>query len=247
MKASAIEFRLRMLIIMAIVMLGFWAPWNSALSPGWQVPLSERLPLELSRLGLLSFTIATPVVIISAASLAGVGAILRVWGAAWLGPGIVLHGQMQAGTVMADGPYRYVRNPLYVGVWLLIAALGLLMSPTGALFTMVLLTVFLLRLILGEEGFLSAQLGDPYMAYLRSAPRLIPRLRSTLPRTGRKPHWIRGVLSEITPIGIFVTLAFLSWTYNNRLMEQAVIVSFGVGLVMRAFTLGISKDSSSPK
>jgi protein-S-isoprenylcysteine O-methyltransferase Ste14 len=119
------------------------------------------------------------------------------------------------------------------------------MSPTGALFTMVLLTVFLLRLVLGEEAFLTAQLGEPYLAYLHAVPRLIPRLRTTLNSTGRKPRWLHGVLSEITPIGVFVALAFLSWTYNNRLMEQAIVVSFGLGLVMRAFTLGFSTDSRS--
>ena len=234
-----------MLINLTIILLGLNAPWTRALGPDQRIPLLEWLPLELSRLGLLSFAAATPVVIVVAALLAGIGAILRVWGAAWLGPGIVLHGQMQAGAVMANGPYRYVRNPLYLGVWCLVAGLGLLMPPTGAFVTMVLLTVFLLRLIFGEEAFLTAQLGEPYLAYLQAVPRLIPRLRNTLPRTGRKPQWVRGGLSEITPIGIFVALAFLSWTYNERLMARTIIVSFGVGLMMRAFTLGVSKESHS--
>jgi protein-S-isoprenylcysteine O-methyltransferase Ste14 len=247
MKASAIEFRLRMPINLTIILLGLMAPWTRALGPDQRMPMLEWLPLELSRLGLLSFAAATPAVIVLTAFLAGIGAILRVWGAAWLGPGIVLHGQMQAGAVMADGPYRYVRNPLYLGVWFMFAALGFLMPPTGALFAMVMVTVFLLRLILGEEAFLNAQLGQPYRNYLSAVPRLIPRLRTDLPSAGRKPRWLHGVLSEITPIGMFVAFAFLSWTYNKRLMAQAIIVSFGVGLVMRAFTLGISKDSRSPE
>ena len=111
------------------------------------------------------------------------GAILRVWGTAYLGYGTVHHGQMQAGAVMAAGPYRYVRNPLYLGVWCMMAAMAFIMPPTGALFAMTLLTVFSLRLILGEEAYLSAQLGEPYQAYLRAVPRLIPRLRTTLPRS----------------------------------------------------------------
>jgi protein-S-isoprenylcysteine O-methyltransferase Ste14 len=142
MKASALEFRLRMPINFTIVVLGFLAPWTGALGWGSRIPLLEWLPLELSRLGLLSFTVATPAVIVFAALLAAIGAILRVWGTAWLGPATVQHGQMKAGAVMADGPYRYVRNPLYLGLWFVFAALGFLMPPTGAMFTMVLVTVF---------------------------------------------------------------------------------------------------------
>ena len=112
---------------------------------------------------------------------------------------------MKAGAVMADGPYRYVRNPLYLGVWFMVAAMAFLMPPTGALFAMTLLTVFLLRLILGEEAFLSAQLGEPYQAYLRAVPRLIPRLRTTCAAcsaaslTGSALCW-----PKITPIGVFL-------------------------------------------
>lgn len=40
-------------------------------------------------------------------------------------------------------------------------AMAFIMPATGALFAMALLTVFLLRLILGEEAFLAAQLGSP--------------------------------------------------------------------------------------
>src|SRR5208337_3487329 len=124
----------------------------------------EWLALELSRTGLVTFAVATAVVIVCGALIAAIGAVLRIWGSAWLGHGIVLNAQMQAGTLMADGPYRCLRNPLYLGLWCTIAALALLMPPTGALFTMVLLTTFQLYLIFGEEAFLTAQLGDPYRA-----------------------------------------------------------------------------------
>jgi protein-S-isoprenylcysteine O-methyltransferase Ste14 len=108
------------------------------------------------------------------------------------------------------------------------------MPPTGALFAIVLISVFLLRLILGEEAFLSAQLGEPYRAYLASVPRLIPRLRTTVARGGCRPYWLRGVLAELLPIGVFFTLATLSWTYDNRLMGRAILIVFGASLVVRA-------------
>jgi protein-S-isoprenylcysteine O-methyltransferase Ste14 len=145
---------------------------------------------------------------------------------------------------MADGPYRYVRNPLYLGLWFMVAALAFLMPPTGAPCALVLLTFFLLRLILSEEAFLSAQLGEVYQAYLRAVPRLIPRLRTHLRTTDAKPQWFRALVAEITPLGVFFSLAFLSWSYNQRLMIRAILISFGISLVARAFMPGILAHST---
>jgi len=234
MRASAIEFRLRMPIMVALVVLGFWAPWIEALDLGHRISLLEWLALVVSRAGLLRFTYASPAVIGVATALAALGAVLRVWGAAYLGYDTVHHGAMQSGAVMADGPYRFVRNPLYLGGWCMFAAMAFLMPPTGALVAMALLTLFLLRLILGEEAFLTEKLGEPYRAYLRAVPRLIPRLRGSLPAAGNKANWGIAMITELNPIGIFLMYAVLSWWYDYELMLKAVLVIFGVSLVVRA-------------
>jgi protein-S-isoprenylcysteine O-methyltransferase Ste14 len=237
MRASAIEFRLRMLIMIVIVFVGFWSPWLGSSTGGWgfapRISTLEWLPLELSRLGLTSFAVATPIVIVVGALIALAGAVLRVWGTAYLGYTTVHHSDMQAGAVMADGPYRYMRNPLYLGGWFMMLAISLLMAPSGALFSMVLLTIFFLRLILGEEAFLTTQLGESYREYLRSVPRLIPRLRSSLPPAGNKPHWLTALLTEIMPIGMFVTMAVLAWFYDQQLMLEGLFSSFLASLFAR--------------
>ena len=242
MKASAIEFRLRMVIQIVIVVLGFWAPWLRTFDLGRRISTLEWFALGISRLGMASFTVATPIVIVLGALAAAIGAILRVWGAAYLGYDIVHHGQMQGGAVMAAGPFRYMRNPLYLGGWFTMAAISLLMPPSGALFTMVLMTIHFLRLILGEEAFLAKQLGESYREYLNAAPRLLPRLQASLPRAAAQPHWIAAILAEVTAIGIFVTLAFLSWTYNNLLMIKAIVIFFGISLVVRGFARSKTND-----
>lgn len=234
MRASAIEFRLRMLINAVIIILGLWAPWIEPLGLGKRISLLEWLALQLSRLGIVPFTIATPVVIITGAIIAAIAVILRVSGAAYLGPGTVSSPEMKAGAVVANGPYRFVRNPLYLGVWFMVAALSFMMPPTGAVLAIVLIAIFLFRLILAEESFLTAKLDEPYKQYLGAVPRLIPRLRTSLPAGTNKPHWIRAMLSELTPIGVFVTLAFLSWSYDHTLMLKSVLVFFGASLIARA-------------
>jgi len=223
-----------MLINAVMIIFGFWAPWIEAWGIGRRMTLLEWLALELGRTGLVRFTVAVPVVIVWAAILAAVGAGLRVWGTAWLGTGTVNSLDMKAGSVVADGPYRYVRNPLYLGLWFMVAAMAFIMPVSGALVTMGLITLFLMRLILAEEAYLARQIGEPYNLYRQAVPRIVPRSSSTLQRSGSHPHWARALLAELTPIGVFITLAFLSWSYDSRLMGRAILIFFGASLIVRA-------------
>jgi protein-S-isoprenylcysteine O-methyltransferase Ste14 len=248
MGATKIEFRLRVAIITVILTLGFWSPWIELWGIGERTPLMVWLAFGLKHLGLFRFAVAVPVVIVVAALLAAIAVLLRVWGTAWLGTNTVLHGRMKAGAVMADGPYRYVRNPLYIGSSCMFAAMAFVMPATGAAFAMILLTAFQLRLILGEEAFLTGQLGQPYQDYLRTVPRLFPRLRIKLwpdgiQPTGRKPQWVRAIFSEVNPIGVFITMAFLSWSYDDWLMVRAIIVSLGVSLIVHALLPNAPQES----
>jgi len=246
MGAIKIEFRLRVAIISVILTLGFWAPWIELWGIGNRFPLWAWLALQMCRTGMVSCAAAAPLVIVVVALIAAKGAALRIWGTAYLGSATVNHGEMKAGAVLSDGPYRYVRNPLYLGSWCMFAAMAFLMPPTGALFVAVLITAFQVRLIFAEEAFLASQLGQPYRDYMRAVPRLFPRLRTILSRsapqpTGRKPQWLHALITEINPIGIFVALAFFSWSYNNWLMIKVVIFSFGLSMIVRAF---VPRDSA---
>jgi protein-S-isoprenylcysteine O-methyltransferase Ste14 len=233
MRASEIEFRFRFPIIAAIVLLGFWAPWISEADLASRISLLDWLALEASRTGLLRFAYAIPAMIVLAGLVGLIGAVLRVWGTAYLGYLTVHNPQMLAGTVMADGPYRYMRNPLYVGSLFTMAATAFVMPPSGALVAAVLLPVFYLRLALGEEAFLSVTLGQPYRDYLAAVPRFLPRLRSSLPPAGNKPHWLTAIFTEIYPIGVFVTLGALAWRYDHELMLDGILWSFVGSLVAR--------------
>jgi protein-S-isoprenylcysteine O-methyltransferase Ste14 len=235
MRASAIEFRLRMLINAVIIILGFWAPWIEPLGIGHRIPLIAWLAFQISRLGIASFSIATTSLVAIAITFAAAAVVFRVWGTTYLGPGTVNSVNMVAGNVVADGPYRYLRNPLYVGVWFMVAAMAFLMPATGALFAIVLITIFMIRLTLGEEGFLTTQLGEPYRAYLRAVPRFVPRLRGAPVPSGAKPHWLRAVLAEITPIGILVALVVFARNYDLALAGRVILIFFGASLVARAF------------
>jgi protein-S-isoprenylcysteine O-methyltransferase Ste14 len=232
-KAAAIEFRLRMLIQVVIVFIAIWAPWVTPWNIKLRMATLEWLALEIGRTGIVSFAVAVPIFITLGAVLAAAGACLRVWGAAYLGYDVVHHKLMQAGGVMAAGPYRYMRNPLYLGGWFMMAAISLLLTPSGALFMVALIGFFYLRLILGEEAFLAAKLGEPYRQYLRAVPRIVPRFRSAIPAVEVKANWLISILTEIMPIGTFITMAVVPWTYDNVAALNAILLSFVASLVVR--------------
>jgi protein-S-isoprenylcysteine O-methyltransferase Ste14 len=242
MGATKIEFRLRMAIMAVLITLGFTAPW---IQHGPRIVLLEWLPLELSRHGLVSFSVAVRLVIALAVLIAAKAMVFRILGAAYLGPATVIHGKMRGDALVASGPYRYVRNPLYIGLWAMTYALAFLMPPSGAIFVMIVVPLFMLRLTLGEEAFLTGELGQPYLDYLRAVPRLVPRLRSTLPTSSGKPQWLRAVLSEFTSIGVFLALAVFSWSYDLLLMEKVILVCFGISLVARALLPGVPQQTGS--
>jgi protein-S-isoprenylcysteine O-methyltransferase Ste14 len=177
---------------------------------------------------------AVPALIVVSALIAAAGAALRVWGTAYLGTGTVNSLDMKAGSVVADGPYRYARNPLYLGLWCMVAAMAFIMPVTGAVFALVLITIFLLRLILAEEAFLSAKIGEPYKLYMSAVPRVLPRLRANVQSSGSRPHWLRASLAELLPIGVFMALAFVSWSYDSRLVGRTILIFFGASLIARA-------------
>ena len=234
MKATAWEFRLRYWIHVLIYVLGFTAPWDRWLNLDstrtWQ-----RIASWPARSKWLSFSNATITVLAVGIALALLAALLRTWAAAYLDASVVHHPAMHGEQVVADGPYRRVRNPLYDGTILHTLALALLMPPSGAIFSIVLIGVFQLRLILAEEAFLLEKLGEPYRQYCSRVPRLFPALQAKVPASGVQASWGMAFLSEIYMWGVFISFAALGWRYNSMLILQGVIISLGISLVARAF------------
>jgi protein-S-isoprenylcysteine O-methyltransferase Ste14 len=77
------------------------------------------------------------------------------------------------------GPYRYVRNPMYVGG--VIILLGwLIWSPSLPLILapIVFLVAFHLFVLFYEEPTLHHKFGKPYEDYLSNVPRWIPKFKS---------------------------------------------------------------------
>jgi len=76
---------------------------------------------------------------------------------------------------VCDGPYRFIRNPMYAGVLGLTVSLGLVTgNALPALFGMVVFAFMAIRTPI-EERFLVARFGDTYWEYMLRVPRFVPR------------------------------------------------------------------------
>jgi protein-S-isoprenylcysteine O-methyltransferase Ste14 len=80
--------------------------------------------------------------------------------------------------LVRGGLYKYSRNPMYVGVLIIVVgwALGF-RSPALAIYALCLAVGFHLRVVLGEEPFLARTHGAAWIAYRDSVPRWLFRLR----------------------------------------------------------------------
>ena len=121
---------------------------------------------------------------------------MRTWGSAYLRAEVVHDSALRTEKLVADGPFRYVRNPLYFGNLLMAAGVGLLACRTGWFVLVIGQMLFLRRLIGREEAALVETQGEPYRAYLAAVPRLGPALRPHVPAGGTQPRWLQGFLGE---------------------------------------------------
>src|ERR1700733_12837419 len=235
MKATQFEFRFRLAIGFLLYFLGFWAPWERyGSNPGAVTTTWLELSGALASAHWLSLSSATVLVTAIAILCAFKGTIFRVWGTAYLGTAVGHDTSMHGAEVVAAGPYRYVRNPLYVGTFIVSLALSFLRPPTGAIFFLLAQAFFYLRLILGEEAYLTAQQGEAYLAYKRRVPRLMRSLRARVPASAVKPQWLTSILAESYYVSLTVCFAILAWRYNAYLLTKCVIICFVASLVLRA-------------
>lgn len=248
MQATRFEYRFRFAIHALIYILGFTAPWLFLHSlvdvPGFTTRSTWLvLSTSLAKQGWLGFDAATITFLVLALLLTGLGAWLRVWGAAYVGTSIVKSPNMHGQTMLADGPYRRTRNPLYLGTLLHTIGVTILMPPSGAVFAVVLLWIFQVRLALAEEPFLTAQFGQPYLDYQKAVPRFLPSPTPRIASAGARPHWVQAMLGEIYFLAVFLVLAVFGWSFNAQPLRQGLIISAGLALVMRAFLPRAANDA----
>ncbi len=119
--------------------------WNS-----WQLSGSER------------FIIGIPLILI--------GAILLLWGIRTLG---IKNTSGSASGFVMSGPYRFTRNPQYLGDMILFIGLSCCTNSLYLWITHILLILVFIATPIAEEDWLIEQYGEVYRKYLGETSRFL--------------------------------------------------------------------------
>jgi protein-S-isoprenylcysteine O-methyltransferase Ste14 len=149
-----------------------------------------------------------------AALLAFVGAIILTWATAYQ-PSSSNSGGVHPLTLAVAGPYRYVRNPHYLGYLFLVIALSSFQSRLGFPILMAGETIFIVRLIRWEELQLDRIFGDRFRDYRQCVPRFVPSLRPRISGNSQAPSWRQGLADHVFAWGFVATLIAFACTLSD--------------------------------
>ena len=123
--------------------------------------------------------------------------------------------------LVADGPFRYTRNPLYFANLPMAIGIGVLASRSGFFLLVLANWFFVYRLIFREEESLRQTQGESYVRYCSSVPRFWPSLRPKTPSGNLIPQWGQAFAGET-----FV------WLFGIAELANAVTLNPRIGYVL---------------
>ena len=219
MLASDFEFRHRTWFIFGIFCVGLACYWLDQQVSG--EVLARALRSHSTLLQTLGLRTSTRAVFLVGAFVVTLGGLIRAWGGAYLRAEVVHDSSVRTERLVADGPFRYSRNPLYLGLLIGVFGAGFLCSRTGWAVQTILALVFCYRLIRREEAELYLVQGERFVAYRRAVPRLLPALKARVPASGALPHWHEAFAAQ-TPW----------WTIAAGEVAYAVTLRLSIALLV---------------
>lgn len=249
MRASDFEFRNRFFFIGLLFGAGFFCySFDHVNAATALVRAVARRDLNLN---LPADRHALQVVLGIAALLVAGSAMIRTWATAYLRTDVVHDPTLHTEGIVADGPYRHVRNPLYLANVLMSVGMGLLASRLG--FAVLVLGMLLItyRLIGREEEQLLGAQDEGYRAYRAAVPRLLPSLSSRLPSGATRPRWAQAWLGEAffwgfaAAVGAFALTLKLEYAYIITGASLVFYVALMIALKAKTHRLAASKTSDS--
>lgn len=223
MKASDFEFRNRALLNLVQIWLAFQVyVFDRTNVVWWLFPWNTPKGARSARLAFFA-----------AGLLLGAAAGMRTWASAYLGANVVHDLDLHTNNLVADGPYRHVRNPLYLGSFLLSIGLGFLASRLGFCILVLGGAVRILRLIGREEADLESAQGQRFRRFAQGVPRLIPSIPARVPAAGVQPNYARAFLTEAPMWGFFVTMIGFAITLRTVVAWTLGLTSLTCWILLR--------------
>ena len=168
-------------------------------------------------------------------------------------------GKVYADDLVIRGFYAHVRNPMYVGNFLIAVGISLVYgAPSVYYFIIPFFTFVYLSIVTAEENFLRGKFGPAYEEYERNVPRFIPNFKG-LSETlkGFRYDWKRALRKDYgtmfgTLFGILFILIWKNyWIYGYDVKKAEIHSLFSWMIPIIAFYgiiryLKLSKRLASP-
>jgi protein-S-isoprenylcysteine O-methyltransferase Ste14 len=169
------------------------------------------IALILAKTTLLSLTIGLIIALC--------GEWVRLWAVRYAGSATRTTGRVGADELVTSGPYGHLRNPLYLGNFMLSAGILVIAWPWMPWFLLIYLVLFYFQysaIIDLEEEFLTTKFGTLYQEYCRNVPSIIPRLTNWGTGT-RKPTPLQKALrterNSLQSLTITLLLLLIRWRF----------------------------------
>lgn len=121
---------------------------------------------------------------------------IRVWAVSYAGSRTRTRGDNVIELVHA-GPYRYVRNPLYIANILMYSLVGVFFGFTYLSLFVLLYSALQYSLIVRfEESVLERDIGEPYKHYKKRVARWIPSFSPSIAASSHQFNLMQGLRSE---------------------------------------------------
>lgn len=139
------------------------------------------------------------------------GELVRLWGVSVAGTETRTTGRVGGTHLFIDGPFGYVRNPLYVGNMTMYVGVGIMANALMPYLAIIAFAFFLLQytlIVTKEEEYLHATFGDEYERYMQAVHRFMPRLTrySGEHSFRRRAELSRGLESERRTLQAFTVI-----------------------------------------
>jgi protein-S-isoprenylcysteine O-methyltransferase Ste14 len=211
MQATDFEFRNRWWLFATIFTLAFMAYIVDPVNSG-----AALVDWLARRRGITATDNAYRLVFAIAAALVALAALIRTWATSYLRAEVMTDGRVHTDRLVADGPYRYVRNPLYLGNIFMAVGAGLMASRLGFVILVAGMIVFVMRLMLREENELRRDQGEAFQGYCAAVPRLLPAIAPRTPRSGNVARWRQAFRAELMYWLITLAIAVFAVTLNLK-------------------------------
>ncbi len=161
---------------------------------------------------MLVYAQPTPLSLVAGFCVALCGELIRLWGVSVAGTETRTTGRVGGTHLFIDGPFGYVRNPLYVGNLMMYVGVGIMANALMPYLAILAFGFFLLQytlIVTKEEEYLQTTFGDEYDRYMKAVPRFMPRLTrySGEHSFRRGAELSRGLQSERRTLQAFTIIA----------------------------------------